>query len=390
MSPTFFIMSTETTIDRSTAIKNLYTSIMSYPEAIYSIFKDFFGEERVDMQGFMSKEELEDTIPESDTVKDIVKDDYKADIIESYYKDIFILVHFPEVRVSNENDRYVDIKHLWAKVLILPDGTLNGKFSLNRSEYPSKHWLSGYMHSHAPGVSTGFLHVCTGKGPINNTIASLNLSYDYDIWQMFCLELSKFVETESLAGVPYRKLEHIGTNNMSPYTEHFHTESSIYLDNTHRVILIDFIQHLIKAKILRFNFVYGRISLAMSYTEYIVTISNEFISWYNKAFNEEKYNLKHSDLSYNIICLAKIDCFNIFLPRDTCSLFEQQGKLLFNFKGKEIKLNIIADDTIDENMCNIIIPNIANYIIYKILQCVNYRYGREENTGGTNTEIRYL
>ena len=62
------------------------------------------------------------------------------------FNNIFILVHFPHVRVTNEHDRFVDINHLWAKVKVMYNGTLNGKFTLNRSEYTMLHISSGYMH----------------------------------------------------------------------------------------------------------------------------------------------------------------------------------------------------------------------------------------------------
>lgn len=384
-------MSTEAIIDRSTAIENLYNSIMFYPEAIYDIFKEFFGEERVDMQGFTKREDLENVTSKNLSVEDIIKPSYKETLIRSNYKDIFILIHFPEVRITNENDRYVDVKHLWAKVLILPDGTLNGKFLLNRSEYLRTHYESDYMHSHSPGISLDFSSVCTGSGPINNTIAALNRSYDSDMWQMFCLELSKFIETESLDGVPYRKLENIGTSSMVAYSKNFHITPSITINDPYKTIVNDFIEHLIKSKLLKFNFTYGRISLAMSYIEYVSIISNEFISWYNKYFNTKKYNIHYNELiTEEIICKVKIDNFKIFTSRGNTLSIRIANTVLFTFKGEEIRMKIIDDTFTDENMCIILHPYIANYIIYKILQCINYRYGREENTIEPNTEIRYL
>jgi hypothetical protein len=384
-------MSTEAIIDRSTAIENLYNSIMFYPEAIYDIFKEFFGEERVDMQGFTKKEDLENIIPKNISVEDITKPSYKETLTRSNYKDIFILIHFPEVRITNENDRYVDVKHLWAKVLILPDGTLNGRFLLNRSEYLRTHYENDYMHSHSPGISHDFNSVCTGSGPINNTIAALNRSYDSDMWQMFCLELSKFIETESLNGVPFRKLENIGTSSMVVYSDNFKITPSITIDDRYKTIVNDFIEHLIKSKLLKFNFTYGRISLSMSYTEYIIIISNEFISWYNESFNSKKYNIHYNELiDEEIICKVKIDNFKIFTPKRNTLSRRISNSVLFTFKGEEIRVKIVDDTCIDENMCIILHPCIADYIIYKILQCINYKYGREENTVGPNTEIRYL
>ena len=67
-------------------------------------------------------------------------------IANSNFNNISILVHFPHVRVTNEHDKYVDINHLWAKIKIMPNGTMNGICALNRSEYQAVHFMSGYMH----------------------------------------------------------------------------------------------------------------------------------------------------------------------------------------------------------------------------------------------------
>ena len=76
------------------------------------------------------------------------------------------------------------------------------------------------MHSHISSIPFGnftfFQSPCTGSGPINNTICSLSRDFDANLWRLFCLELSKYVEVESIAGTPYHRLEGLtrggGTN----------------------------------------------------------------------------------------------------------------------------------------------------------------------------------
>ena len=130
------------------------------------------------------------------------------DIVSSKFNNMFILVHFPHVRITNEHDRYVDINHLWAKIKITSEGTMNGNFTLNRSEYQAIHFMSNYMHSHVSSIPrddlTRFMSPCTGDGPINSTISSLYREFDSDLWQLFCLELSKYVTVESISGRPWR------------------------------------------------------------------------------------------------------------------------------------------------------------------------------------------
>ena len=162
-------------------IEALYNSLMEKPLQILEVFNDFFGEDKVDMQGYKSLEEFKEWILDSPiyiyssalNIKMSAEDWNKysnskiMDIPEDYIRNlacslkytstidkvgeeifsyIFILVHFPHVRVTNEHDRFVDINHLWAKVKVMYNGALNGGFTLNRSEYTMLHISSGYMH----------------------------------------------------------------------------------------------------------------------------------------------------------------------------------------------------------------------------------------------------
>ena len=92
------------------------------------------------------------------------------------FNSMYILVHFPQVRVTNEHDRFVDITNLWAKVCICSNGSMRGNFSLNRSSYPLLHFNSGYMHSHVSGIPkddfTMFQVPCFGSGPVRDTMTS--------------------------------------------------------------------------------------------------------------------------------------------------------------------------------------------------------------------------
>ena len=163
-------------------IEELYNSLMDKPLRVLDIFNDFFGEDKVDMQGYWSLDKFKSwmnieplstyilngsiagmsnndwnvykamsitDLPESQVEKVIgaITGDVVKEKIGSFkFNRIFILVHFPHVRVTNEHDRFVDINHLWAKVKVMYNGTLNGGFTLNRSEYTMLHISSGYMH----------------------------------------------------------------------------------------------------------------------------------------------------------------------------------------------------------------------------------------------------
>lgn len=421
-------------------VEELYNSLMDKPLRVLGIFNDFFGEDKVDMQGYwsldkfkswMNIEPLSTYIPSSGIVRMNSNDwsMYKAcaitDLPENQvekvvnaltnttvkekigyikFNGIFILVHFPHVRVTNEHDRFVDINHLWAKVKVMYNGTLNGGFTLNRSEYTLLHFRSHYMHSHISDIPTydftQFQNPCTGSGPINGTISVLNRDYDEDMWNMFCLELSKYVTVESVAGRPYHYLERLGTNGMEAGIDRFTTCLS---PNRYRGVIThdkfkEFVRYFINSKKLKFNYVNGSYSIGMSFIEFIVLISNEFIKWYNDQFNKEELTAKFADLKrQDILRECIIDNGKIYYDRgrnnvNNCAQYI--GKKVCVFKGREVTVDITdVAEVRNENKSIILDIQTALYILTTILKVLNYRYGRNKAIHEGNqlgTEVRYL
>lgn len=421
-------------------IEELYNSLMDKPLRVLGIFNDFFGEDKVDMQGYwsldkfkswMNIEPLSTYIPSGGIVSMNSNDwsMYKAyaitDLPENQvekvvnaltnttvkekigyakFNGIFILIHFPHVRVTNEHDRFVDINHLWAKMRVMYNGTLNGGFTLNRSEYTLLHFRSGYMHSHVSSIPindfTQFQNPCTGSGPINGTISVLNIDYDEDMWNMFCLELSKYVTVESVAGRPYKYLEKLGTNGMEAGIDRFitclspnHYRSAITHDK-----FKEFVRYFINSKKLKFNYVNGSYSIGMSFIEFIVLISNEFIKWYNDQFNKEELTAKFADLKrQNILRECIIDNGKIYYNRgrnNVNNYAQYIGKKVCVFKGREVTVDITdVVEVRNENKSIILDIQTALYILTTILKVLNYRYGRNKAIHEGNqlgTEVRYL
>ena len=421
-------------------IEELYNSLMGRPLRVLSIFNDFFGEDKVDMQGYwgldkfkswLKIESLATYIPDGSIVSTDINDwsmygtqaitDLPGDwakrvanvltdnrvkerIGDAKFNNIFILVHFPHVRVTNEHNRFVDINHLWAKVKVMYNGTLNGGFTLNRSEYTLLHIRSNYMHSHVSSIPrsdfTRFQSPCTGTGPINGTISALNRNYDEDIWNMFCLELSKYVSVESVAGVPYHYLERLGTENMEVGIDRFIT----YLFPNYCINHIpsdkfkEFVRYFINSKKLKFNYVNGSYSIGMSLIEFIVLISNEFIKWYNDQFNKKELTVEFADLKRHGIlkeCIISNGKIYYDRDRDNVNNYAQYiGKKVCVFKGKEITVDITdIVEVRNENKSIILDTQTALYILTTILKVLNYRYGRNKATHEGNqlgTEVRYL
>ena len=136
----------------------------------------------------------------------------------------------------------------------------------------------------------------------------------------------------------------------------------------------------------------------MSFVEFIVLISNEFIKWYNDQFNKEELTAKFADLKRNgILSECVIDNGKIYYERarrNTNNCSQYIGKKVCIFKGREITVDItdIAEAR-NENKSIIFDTQTALYILTTILKVLNYRYGRSKATHESNqlgTEVRYL
>lgn len=340
----------------------LHKELMEKPLKVYEIFKDFFGENLVDLQGFP------DLVPDSPALG------------ESSYSG-YIIVRFPHVTVTNEHDRSVDIKEVYVKLKIDHTGSLVGKFQLSRAHFPISHIRSNYAHSHISGVPSlhnTFLDPCLGSGPINNTINSLNIDFDEDLWNLFCLELQKYVGTESISGVPYRYLEHIGVDRHSSFVNTYNIYYGGSLPRHYNHALYTRFLREVPFSSLKFKYHNNEWQFAMSYTKYIVLISNLFIQWFNNLPKEERESW--GAWAQGMVAEYKICNNKIYTTCNTISNHSAiEGLQICTFKGEPVKVVVEREASAVENTVLLIIPQIANKILTDILNLVNWKYGNNDN-----------
>lgn len=365
-------------------LEDIYNQIVYYPNKIYEIFCDFFGEEYVDLQNIYDKNSLCSTIRDycNNDIEKLKNNKYfYIDNHKHLHSYPYILVWFPKLKITNEYDESVEIEDFWAKVEITYTGKMRWQFKLNRSTYFKSHILAGYQHSHVNGIdhNLNFSGCCLGTGPIKNTIHSLNMDYDESLWQLFCFELNKYVQTESIAGVPYRKMSNIKnmeyTNKINSFY-YINDYDLIYYDDL-KEIIFSFTKYFLNKKKLKFNYFNNSYGLGMSFLEYMLTISNYFIEWYNEEIRQGNVNISPSYL-YDKNVLQKVSITNnsIYTIRNsnnTNSLLNKLGTKMFTFKGKDIVLNIIDDSEI-ENYNTILNIDIATAILNSVLKTLNYNY----------------
>lgn len=436
-------------------VHELHDSIMERPNQILQCFQDFFGEERVEMQGFYTKDELYtyfsrtplgtfmgwSNIVNSPAYQNMNKEDrdlvnlfwtaegannetvvsdsalakyflpiIKEKIANTMFNNLFILIYFPTVRITNEYDKYVDIKELWLKVPFNWMGKGEGYFGVNRSNYPLNQFKNGYMHSHVSSIPTEdfekFQTPCTGRGPINSSLSTLAIGYDEAIWQLLCLELDRYVRVESIGGVPHHRLENIPVSEMGDAKDKFSMQSLRGVIPRSGIFgreqFKPFIKHLLETKKIRFNYSNGSYGIGMSFIDTVVLISNEFISWYNTEYNKHTFDISYADLvSEGIINECIITNGKVYIPRAVrrnCSDDYQRyvGRKICTFKGREITLTIdgiLSSEEESLNRTRILNLQYIEAIVCSMLRILNYGYGREERSetsAGVSPQTGYI
>ena len=436
-------------------VHELYDSIMERPNQILQFFQNFFGEGRVDMQGFPTEDELYtylgvlplgtfmewSDIVNSSAYQNMNREDrdiinlfwtaegannetavsnsalakyflpiIKKKIADTVFNDLFILIYFPTVRITNEYDKYVDIKELWLKVPFNWQGKGKGYFGVNRSNYPLNHFKEGYMHSHVSSIPRNnfenFQTPCTGRGPINSSLSTLAIVYDEAIWQLLCLELDRYVRVESIDGVPHHRLENIPAPEMGDARDKFSMQSLGGVVPWNRAFGREqfklFIKYLLETRKIRFNYSNGSYGIGMSFIDTVVLVSNEFIGWYNTEYNKHTFDISYTDLvSKGIIKECIITNGKIYIPgaagrgsSGDCQRYV--GKKICTFKGREITLTIdgvLSSEEESSNRTRILNLQYIEAIVCSMLRILNYGYGREERSetsAGVSPQTGYI
>lgn len=314
--------------------------------------------------------------------------DYFGDANVDFKENNEILIYFPKVTVTNENDKSIEITKLFVRVVVDEDCSLVGTFTMNRSEFTVDQFRSDYLHSHICGIparngdASRFSAPCLGTGPIRQTCATLNDGFSEEFWNLFCRELSLYVTRESLEGVPYRHLEHVGIKNekwskmdLEPnfYSTHFFEDS----------VITQFIRDILKDMPFRFNYVNGSYGVAMSPFEWYIAISNKFIEWYNSRDKEFRERVNYRDYMTEV----KIEGFTIYRHTDPSFRSDRDfsefiGQRVCTFKGEEVSLSItgINQHFEDKNITLVLNSEICQHILAYILKIVNFGYGNSNKS----------
>lgn len=319
---------------------------------VYNIFKDYYGEDKVDLQGDVS-----------------------------YYN---IIVHWPEVTVTNEEDEHIIIWDLYARIKITSEGKMLERMTFKRSTFNRIQWKSHYIHSHISYSShdaLGWHWCCTGTGPINRTIKTLTSEGNEEAWRMFVWELDKYVHIESLNGGPYIKIRNVYNSDRksSPNRVTFNMTETNYSSNP---IVSSFIKYTLEHNVLKISYQNNKYTLGENITKAWLDLSNQFIVWYNNLDNHSSHSWE--DASKALLKAVYTD-YGIQINNPSTSydsdLATHVGEPVLTFKGQEVLLKDVNVATTPTKIL-VLKRDILDYIIYKLISYINLNYGRRERTEG--------
>ena len=295
-----------------------------------------------------------------------------------------VTIRFPKVMIANENNESHLIKDLFISFFVSSEGKcMERTLSMGRQTFTYSELRVGYLHSHYPIVRGAsnliqWLRPCLGSGPIKKTMQSLSTRgyFKSTLWYLFYCELNKYVCTESLSGIPY-----ISLKKVSNAADIVQTEENQCTDTYSSVLngIIDsYTKWLIRSVSLPFNFINGKIDLAMNNYDFII-----FLTQHLKEFTREDTSCKKWNITEVIgMLVRKVDTGSSFIMRNTQTddfrgATKLDGTSFITFNGEDLKIKV---EGISEGICcSVINPSIARYIRAKIVSIVNYYYYERKN-----------
>ena len=411
-------------------LKRLYKDLENYLftqtkiNDIFQVFVDCYGEDRVDIQLNTSLEQFISSLStmyhnsfddagyftllrdcDKNLIKELIlkykgsKNTYINKFINANFVYVYILVYFPKVTVTNEHGESIDIEEVYIRVPINCKNKMESSFEIIRTKYSYDQYMSGYMHSHAySGISKtsrDWRSMCLGSGPLVTTTHTLKSSYDLDIWRLFCIELDEYLKVESVAGVPYIRMNRVG-NNSDLFTYKISTVSSDCNDAQYRINRYnDFFKDFLKLFIYKlcknvnyFTFRNNDICLSMSNEQFAIVISKYFIEYCNN-----KQEIDVDILITDWLVLARRDVagtLNYFRQRNPSSRGEDMlsDTKVLTFKGQDkyVKVDARVDNTQNKEIY-LLRPDIVSQVLNYLLKLINYGNTKEFTT---NSKIPYF
>lgn len=368
-------------------ILDIITELFPNLIEIDDILKREFSEESVDFIDYTIR--LITELAES--TESVFNDEEIKELVKNKIADA-AMIKFPVVDITNERDEKIRIYDLFVKIPITENGTLTtSKFTMMRSTYTKMQYTSHYCHSHIPSIynftdATEFKIPCLGRGPINNTIHTLQGNFSSDMWSLFAYELKLYVQTESLKGGPFVRMSTVsGKTN-------YKSISNIAISVRDTLDL--FIKWVCENNILNLKFGFGKegFKIGESDINAIVKVSELFFKWHKEAVTSTKDTKVFGILEYITPCIIQgNEIYKYYMDSSTPVRGFIQDHPLFSFRGETVKMRLIDDSDETPNITPLLKYEYFCYIVNKFIIILNIYGNRkecfEESSDGESVKI---
>lgn len=387
---------------------------------IYEVFQHYFGEDKVDLYTASVYSKLPKYLAiELKASTDLYKKSTFSN--EEVYCAInnicstleiehpYILIWYPELTITNARRESTTVKNLFIKVSIsLYDFSMAEKFTMARSYFTFPEFRYGYVHSHAEGLSRSslesvisFRSCCLGSGPLNSTISNLCRPYSEDklpFWGLFCVELQKYAQVESLSGGPYRYLKRINEpqdevrytlqdlDKMIPTCATLENISGVLSDKQ----IQSFFSYIFRHRVFNYVQSNGKITFNEPLINCIVKLSREFIKWADEERGHSSTPFPTRDAikrQFLITGTVRENIINVLTSTNSVSDYHDLAErvneanlTLCTFKNQPIKVHVDLEELSAED-ATIPLLNLpdAKYFLQTILKIINYGYIQQNN-----------
>lgn len=347
--------------------KELYRDWLRNSQLVFSAFSTTFGEENIEMSPILSYRQFLICMEAYGTNEELFKRLTKREIV----------VHFPKITIRNEKGQEHTIYDLFSQTSFNGRGQFVGGPLFKRASYTNAEFLTDYMHSHVPGIGdpSDWMNCCLGNGPINTTITALRLDPTWENWLLYTVQLGQYVQVESLAGVPYRRIESTflnSRNRVSSYDFALLSRSDILNMGIPIKDFKEFISYLfenLSTYGIRMSYIKYP-SWNMNVLETTITLSKAFRDWYNAGHTE----LTFQDLRSRRIlvpCIVEGDTI-VSGSSQGAHNSNKIGKDVIVFKGRLYTVNIIPEEQEGPNTRLLLSQSFVTQIIHYLLLVLIY------------------
>lgn len=182
--------------------------------------------------------------------------EYKLKENQTIYFRVWLLIHYPQIVITNSNGTTHTITDLYVRLQVdydnLEGSTTIRNFSARRFSADIREIMSQYQHSHQPSRtytenSEAFQYrgFCKGSSQIQTVENKLVDRYNPETFKLFLFQLEEFLNWESLEGTPYAYIESItgrteGIKISKDELKDYYNDLKHYYEESGDIIDLDF------------------------------------------------------------------------------------------------------------------------------------------------------